>query len=141
VSTWADIFLGIIAVSTLAIAIVQVGVIVAAGRLARRMETLAEQIERDVKPLFGHLNAIGRDASRAAALATVQVERADKLFADVTERVELALDKVQGTLGAPAREARAIFSAFKAALEAIREMRRHSRSRQRRSEDEDALFI
>jgi hypothetical protein len=139
VSTWADIFLGIIAVSTLAIAIVQIGVIVAAGRLARRVETLAEQIERDVKPLFGHLNAIGRDASRAAALATLQVERADKLFADVTERVELALDNVQGTLGAPAREARAIFSAFKAVVQAIRDMRRGSR--QRRSEDEDALFI
>ena len=139
-SAWADVFLGIIAVATLAIAIVQVGVIVAAGRLARRMETLAEQIERDVKPLFGHLNAIGHEASRAAALATAQVERADRLFADVAQRVELAMDNVQGTLGAPAREARAIFSAFKAAMQAIRDLR-HDRSRQRRSEDEDALFI
>jgi len=140
VSAWADVFLGIIAVATLAIAIVQVGVIVAAGRLARRMETLAEQIERDVKPLFGHLNAIGHEASRAAALATAQVERADRLFADVAQRVELAMNNVHGTLGAPAREARAIFSAFKAVIQVIREMRR-DRSRQRRSEDEDALFI
>jgi len=141
VSTWADIFLGIIAVATLAIAIVQIGVIVAAGRLARRVETLAEQLERDVKPLFGHLNAIGRDASRAAALATAQVERADKLFADVAQRIELAMNNVQGTLGAPAREARAILSAFRAALQAIRDMRQDRGSRQRRSEDEDALFI
>jgi hypothetical protein len=141
VSTWADIFLGIIAVATLAMAIVQIGVIVAAGRLARRVETLAEQIERDVKPLFGHLNAIGRDASRAAALATAQVERADKLFADVAQRVELAMNNVQGTLGAPAREARAVLSAFKAAIQAIRDMRQDRGSRQRRSEDEDALFI
>ena len=140
-STWADIFLGIIAVATLAIAIVQIGVIVAAGRLARRVETLAEQLERDVKPLFGHLNAIGRDASRAAALATAQVERADKLFADVAQRIELAMNNVQGTLGAPAREARAILSAFRAALQAIRDMRQDRGSRQRRSEDEDALFI
>ena len=140
-SVWADIFLGIIAAATLAIAIVQIGVIVAAGRLARRVETLDDQIERDVKPLFGHLNAIGRDASRAAALATAQVERADKLFADVAQRVELAMNNVQGTLGAPAREARAILRAFTAAIQAIRDMRRDSRSRQRRSEDEDALFI
>jgi len=141
VSTWADIFLGIIAVATLAMAIVQIGVIVAAGRLARRVDTLARQIEREVQPLFGHLNAIGRDASRAAALATAQVERADKLFADVAQRVELAMDNVQGTLGAPAREARALLSALKAAIQAIRDIRRDTRARQRRSEDEDALFI
>lgn len=140
-STWADVFLGIIAVATLAMAIVQIGVIVAAGRLARRVDTLAKQIEREVHPLFGHLNAIGRDASRAAALATAQVERADKLFGDVAARVEQALDNVQETLGAPAREGRAFLSAFKAAFQAIRDMRRDARSRQARGDDEDALFI
>jgi hypothetical protein len=62
-----EVFLGVIAVATLAMAIVQVGVIVAAGRLARRVEELADRLEQDVKPLFGHLNAIGRDAPRAAA--------------------------------------------------------------------------
>src|SRR2546427_446180 len=122
-------------------AIVEVGVVAAAGRLARRVDTLAQQIERDVKPLFGHLNAIGRDASRAAALATAQVERADKLFADVVMRVELALDSVQSTLGTPAREGRALLSAFKAAFKAIRELRRDARSRQRRAEDRDAPLI
>ena len=36
-SIWAEIFLGVIAVATLAIAIVLVGVVVAASRLARRV--------------------------------------------------------------------------------------------------------
>ena len=140
-STWADVFLGIIAVATLTIAIVQIGVVVAAGRLARRIDTLAEQFERDVKPLFGHLQAIGRDASRAAALATAQVERADQLFADVALRVEQGLNSVQTTLGAPAREARALLSAVRAAVQAIRDLRRDARSRQAHGDDEDALFI
>lgn len=140
-STWANVFLGIIAVATLTIAIVQIGVVVAAGRLARRIDTLAQQFERDVKPLFGHLDAIGRDVSRAAALATAQVERADQLFADVALRVEQGLNNVQSTLGAPAREGRALLSAFKAAFQAIRDLRRDARSRQGRGEDEDALFI
>jgi hypothetical protein len=140
VSDWAGIFLGVIAVATLATAIAQIGVLVAASRLARRIETLMDRVEQEAKPILGHLNAIGRDASRAAALATAQVERADKLFADVAERVELAMNNVQGTLGAPAREARAILSAFKAAIQAIRDIRQ-DRSRRRRSEDEDALFI
>ena len=84
VSVWAEVFLGIIALATLAMAIAQIGVLVAAGRLARRVGRLIDQVELELKPVFGHLNAIGRDASRAAALATAQVERVDRLFTDLT---------------------------------------------------------
>ena len=137
---WRDVFLGVIAVATLAIAIAQIGVIIAAGMMARRVGRMVEQIERDVKPLFGHLNAIGADASRAVALATAQVERADKLFADVAVRVEQTLNVVQTSIGRPAREGRAMMGAFRAALQAIREIR-NGRSRQGRGDDEDPLFI
>ena len=64
---WRDVFLGVIAVATLAIAIAQVGVIIAAGLMARRVGRIVDQRVRDVKPLFGHLIAIGSDASRAVA--------------------------------------------------------------------------
>jgi hypothetical protein len=140
VIVWRDVFLGVIAVATLAIAIAQIGVIIAAGMMARRVGRMVEQIERDVKPLFGHLNAIGADASRAVALATAQVERADKLFADVAVRVEQTLNVVQTSIGRPAREGRAMMGAFRAALQAIREVRT-GRSRQGRGDDEDPLFI
>jgi hypothetical protein len=140
VIVWRDVFLGVIAVATLAIAIAQIGVIIAAGMMARRVGRMVEQIERDVKPLFGHLNAIGADASRAVALATAQVERADKLFADVAVRVEQTLNVVQSSIGRPAREGRAMMGAFRAALQAIREIRT-GRSRQGRGDDEDPLFI
>jgi hypothetical protein len=141
VSRWTDVFLGVMAVATLATAIVQIAVIVAAGRMARRVERLVNQFEQDVKPLFGHLNAIGRDAARAAALATAQVERADKLFGDVAFRVEKVLSGVQATMDAPAREGRALLSAFRAGLQAVRELRQKGRGRQGRGDDEDALFI
>lgn len=136
-----DVFLGIIAVATLAIAIAQIGVMVVAGRLAQRVGRLAEQIDRDLKPLFGHLNAIGRDASRAAALATAQVERADQLFGDLASRIELTLNGLQATMGVPAREGRALLAGLRAAIQALRELRQEGRARQSRSEDEDALFI
>jgi hypothetical protein len=140
VIVWRDVFLGVIAVATLAIAIAQIGVIIAAGMMARRVGRMVEQLERDVKPLFSHLNAIGADASRAVALATMQVERADKLFADVAGRVEQTLNVVQASIGRPAREGRAMMGAFRAALQAIREIRT-GRRRQGRGDDEDALFI
>lgn len=132
----SELFLGIIAAATLVIALVQIGLIVAAGLLARRLGRLANQIETDIKPIFAQLNAIGRDASRATALAAAQVERADKIFADVAVRIEQGLNAVQSSLGVPAREGRALFSALRAVLEALR-----ARGTRSRTEDEDALFI
>lgn len=137
---WRDVFLGVIAVATLAIAVAQIGVIVAAGLMARRVGRMVDQIERDVKPLFGHLNAIAGDASRAVALATAQVERADKLFAELASRIEQTVNLVQSSIGGPAREGRAMLGALRAALQAIRELR-NGRGRQGRGDDDDALFI
>jgi len=141
VTAWSDVFLGVIAVATLAMAVAQVAVIVVAGRAARRVAEVAEQFQRDVKPLFGHLNAIGHDAARAAALAAVQVERVDQLFTDVVQRFEQTVSTVQATVIGPVREGRALISAFKAAMQAVRELRHNGRPRQGRAEEEDALFI
>ena len=138
---WRDVFLGVIAVATLAIALAQIAVIVAAASAAKRLSQMADTFEREVKPLVGHLNAIGRDAARAAQLATAQVERADKLFADVAQRFEQTLSAVDASISGPAREGRALLSAFRAAFQALRELRRDGRGRQGRGDDEDALFI
>jgi hypothetical protein len=139
VTVWTVVFLGIIAAATLTIAIVQVGVIVMAGRLVRRVERLSDQVEHEMTPLFGHINAIARDASRAAGLAAVQVERADRLFADLSLRIEQTLATIQAAIVAPAREGAAVVNGLRAAIAAIRELR--AARGQRRADDEDALFI
>lgn len=135
-----DLFLGIIAGATLAIAIAQVGVMVVAGLLARRIGRLTDRLEHDIRPLFGHLNAIGRDAARTAALAAAQIERADQVFSDFAVRIDRTLNSLQNSLSIPAREGRAILSAVRAALQVVRDMRRNGR-RRGRGDDEDALFI
>jgi hypothetical protein len=140
VSVWSDIFLGVIAVATLTTAIVQVQVLVAAGRLAQRLGRLVDDFEREMVPIFGHLNAIAKDASKAAAVATAQVERVDSLFTDLTQRMEQMLDAFQATLAVPAREGRAIMTALRATLQALHDGR-GGRRRRSRADDEDALFI
>lgn len=137
----SDTLLAVIAVATLAMAIAQVGAFVIAGLAARRLAKLTSSVEQQLRPLFGHLDAIGRDAARAAALASVQVERADKLFAEIVVRAEHILTTVQSSIETPAREGRAIWVALRAVFDAVREMRQNSRARQGRGEDEDALFI
>jgi hypothetical protein len=141
VNGWTEVFLGIIAVATLAIAIAQVGIFVAAGLVMRRMTRFVDSVERELQPIFGHVNAIGRDAARAAQLATAQVERVDRLFADIIIRLDQILNQLQDTLAVPAREGRALMVALRAAFQVIREARGHARARQSRSDDEDALFI
>jgi hypothetical protein len=140
VSVWPGVFLGVIAVATLAMAIAQLGVLIAAGLLARRVARLMDQVERELHPAFGHVNAIARDASRAVSMATAQVERADRLFSDLSQRIDETLATVQKSIIAPAREGRALFNALRAILEGLREARRSARARHR-AEDEDALFI
>ena len=135
-SAWGEIFLGVIAVATLAMAIVLVGVLVAASRLARQVGRILDQLDVELRPLFDHLNAIGRDASRAAALATAQVERVDRVFSDLTQRLDQTLRSFQTIVDGPAREGRAILMALAAAFRAMR-----GRPRRARSEEEDALFI
>lgn len=133
-----ELFLGIIAFATLITAIIQVGVLVAAGLLARRLTRLTERVEREMKPVFVHLDNIGKEASRAAALATAQVERVDQLMADVVRRTEATMDSVQTAVSIPVREASALLAGFRAIVSTIRQVRG---SRPRRADDEDALFI
>jgi hypothetical protein len=139
VSGRAELFLAIIAFATLATAVVQIGVLVAAGLMARRLLQLTERVEREMKPVFGHLDAIGRDAARATSLAAQQVERADRLLGDVANRVEETMGAVQNAVNAPAREMSALMVGLRAALDVLRQTRQN-RPRGR-GDDEDALFI
>ena len=136
---WAVVFLGVIAAATLITAIAQVGFIVATGRLARRLERAADDVQREVRPLVEHLDAIGRDARRASSLAAAQLERVDDMAADLADRVDRTLNTLQTAAAGGVREGTAMLAAFRAAMAVVREFRA-SRSRSR-PEDDDALFI
>ena len=87
-TSWSLVFLGAIALATLTMAVVQVGIIVYAARLARRVGRLADQVEQDLKPLLDRLNEMSGEAARASSLAVAQVERADQLFAHFAAPIE-----------------------------------------------------
>jgi len=141
VNTWTEVFLGVIALASLAIAATHIVVLVAAGMIARRLTRLIDHVERELKPVFSQVQAIAQDAARAASLAGAQVERADRLFADIAQRIEQTLNTVQASFIAPIHEGRALISAFRAGLRAILDLSGRVRSGRGRAEDEDALFI
>jgi Zn-dependent alcohol dehydrogenase len=142
VTDWSAIFLGIIALAVSVMAAIQVGIVVYGARLARRVDALAIEVDREIKPLLTHLNAIGEEAARATTLAAAQVERVDRLFADVSLRVEETATAVQSAIVAPAREGLAVLTGVRAAIDAFKSMRQANTPAPSATPDEDdPLFI
>jgi hypothetical protein len=135
-----DVFLGIIAAAVVVMAIVQVGLIVVAARAAERVTRLTTQIEQDLRPLVANLQAMTTEAARATAIAAAQVERADRLFTDMSARLEQTLATVQDAVVGVTRGG-AWLAGLRAAFAAFRDLRGPSRRRNTSVEEEDALFI
>jgi hypothetical protein len=142
VTDWAGLWLGVIAVSTLVMAVIQVGAIVYGARTARRLEVALGRVETDLRPILERAQQVSTDAARMSALAVVQVERADQLFAEVSQRVDQTAAVIQHALVAPAREGAALLAAARATLAALRGLRGAGRRTPPRGvEEDDALFI
>jgi hypothetical protein len=140
VSDWNPVFLGIIAVATLVMALIQIGAIVFAVRLGQQMQQLAASVQQDIRPLIARANSIAEDATKTAAIATAQAHKIDRLVTDLTRRVDETSAIVQEAIVVPAREGIALVAALKAGLGVLKTIR-YQRGRAGRVEDEDALFI
>jgi ribosomal protein L17 len=154
VTDWSLVFLGVIALATLVMALIQIGVVVTAARIAKQAQeavakaqetlTTAQQtissVREEIRPLISSANAIAEEASRAATLATAQVHKVDRLVTDLASRVDETSALVQQAIITPAREGLAIMAAVKATLGALR-AGADWRRRTSRSEEEDPLFI
>jgi uncharacterized protein YoxC len=154
VTGWDPIFLGVIAAATLIMAFIQVGVILVGAKVAKQAQeavgkaqaTLASaqeaitSVRDELRPLIAKATAIADEASKSAALATVQVQKVDRLVTDVSRRVDETTAMVQQAILTPARESLAIMAALKAGLAVLR-AGADWRRRMSRSEEEDPLFI
>jgi hypothetical protein len=120
--------------------LIQVGAIIAILRVARQAQQTMSDLHRDVRPLIERASAVAEEASRTAALATIQAQKVDRLLTDLTGRIEQTAIMVQDAIITPAREGMAIVAALKAGLGALRGFRdrpRHGRP----ADEEDPLFI
>lgn len=148
-----EVWLGIIAVAVAIMAAIQIGAIVMGLRVAKRVDHLTSQLERDVKPLLQQLTQVAQnvtnvtaEAQRAVQLASAQVERADRLFGELAVSAERTVAVASQFIGGPAQKGAALFSAAKAAFLAFQELResasrRRATSRVVTPEDEESLFI
>ena len=137
-STWAAVFLGIIAMATLVTAVLQVVLLIAAAQLVRRIGAFVDEINREVRPILGHVNTVAKDAARIASLAAAQAERADQMLNSAVTRIEELLSHLQSVVVDTLREGNALVMGVQAVMAAIRAFQGR---RRRRTEDDEALFI
>lgn len=140
-SGWSEVYLGVIAAATLLMALIQVGAIIAAVRLARQAQQVMTSVQQEVRPLIARANAIAEEASRTVALAAAQAQKADRLVTDLSRRVEETAAVLQEAIVTPAREGLAVFAALKAGLAALRGLRNLGPRDGRHADEEDPLFI
>ena len=132
--------LGIIAVSTAVMAVMQIVAIIVLARVALQVRDIVATLQKDIRPLIGRANQIADEASKTAAIATAQAQKIDRLVTDLTRRVDETSAIVQQAIVTPAREGMAIVAALKAGLGALKGAR-DMRGRSAGVDEEDALFI
>jgi hypothetical protein len=123
-----ELFLGIIAVSVLVMASIQVAAIVFAARAARRVGEAMARLEEEMRPIIANLRIVSADAVRISSVAAAQAEEVEQVLTRLRERLEALLQAVQDAI-------RRIFPWT------TWWSRRADPRRRQPTEEEDALFI
>ncbi len=140
-SEWPTLFLAAIAAATGVMTLIQIGVVIYGARLARRVNRLADLVEREIDPFLGKVQEMSNDATRATKLAVAQVERADQLMAQLAQRAEATLDVVQDVLVAPARRGLALIEGLRGMFSSVRKSAERRSDDTESTEEDEALFI
>lgn len=111
-----EFFLGVIAVSVLAMAIGQVVAVVIATRALRSVGERVGTLETTLRPIVDNIQRITDDTARATAVATAQVERVDRLMDNVVGRVEETFTALHDTILRPAQNGWAVFQGVRDAM-------------------------
>jgi len=91
----SDVFLGLIAVATLAMAIGQIGCSSSCCGCRSGSRPCRRGGARH-RPLAERLTSVAENLQHASSLAAVQVERFDRLFAGASKRADATMSLVQG---------------------------------------------
>jgi hypothetical protein len=141
VSDWQVIFLGVMAVSLVAMAVAQMVAALALMRAVKRVSETVDQLQRDIRPVLEKVTKIADDAGRVAALALTQAERVDALLKTSAARIDETFTLVQRAVAEPIRQGSALFGAIRAAFSVVRAWQNRPAAAAAVADDDDPLFV
>lgn len=118
--TDSTLLLGVIAFATVVMAIVQIGIIWYAVRLAGKINRLIDTVEEELKPTLSRVNSMSADLARVTVLASEQSERLNKLLGSVSKQIDNIVGLTQDSFLSPTRQGGLLYVAIRAALAALR---------------------
>jgi hypothetical protein len=132
------VFLGIIALATLVMAVLQTCVVFFAARMAQQAAKATGDLHRDLQPIIAGVRQVTDDAVRATAIGLAQVQRVDAAITNVTERVAETVEAVRDVVNGPVRQGAAVVAGIQAALAMFKTSRTAAK---KPDDDEDAMFV
>jgi hypothetical protein len=123
-SPWGEVFLGVIAFSTLVTAAFHVGVLVVGLRTLKRVNGLLDRAERRLTPAVARLDALGDSVSQGVGAILKQVGRGEGVLDQLGREIERTGSAVRSVVTAPSRQGNAVVAGARAIVERLRrEMR------------------
>jgi hypothetical protein len=148
--SWGVVFLGLIALGSLAQAGFLIGLALAGMRIARRVDELNARLDRELKPALENLTRVTRAAAEIADLATLQARRVDLLLADTIDKIEETTGVIQQFVVRPLKPIGGVFAFLRGiqrGLEVYTQLGRgapgppQAHRRRSHTEDDEHLFI
>lgn len=145
--SWGMILLGVIALGSLIQALVIVGVAVGGLRVARRVQDIQANVDRELRPALESLTRVAHNATQVAEVVNVQARRVEDMVGLTLDRLDLARAQVRGRVSRPMAslaDLGALFKGFRRGLSVYRQLgglEEQAGRGPRRYRDDEHLFI
>jgi hypothetical protein len=117
------LFLAILAISTLILAVVQAGVVIAGFVLAKRFTDAFSRLEEACMPLLSHVDTMAAEGLNALESVRDQLNRFERVTSDVMSRVDQTSQRLQSYVLTPARQGIALLAGARAVVQVFRKSR------------------
>lgn len=140
-------FLGVIALASVVQAACVAGLVIAGRRLARRLDSLQDRVDREIRPTLDSLSRLTRNLSEVSDLAVLQARRIDDLLADTVGKIEETLELLRRVIVrplGPVVQVTALFKGIRRGLEVFHQLRgvdNERRGSARHYAEDEHLFI
>ena len=144
---WGTLLLGLIALGSLIQALVIIGIAVGGLRVARRVQDMQENVDRELRPALDSLTRVANNASEVAVVVGTQARRVEEMVGLTMERLDLARAQVRGRVSRPMAslaDVGALLKGFRRGLSVYRQLgglEDQAGGGPRRYRDDEHLFI